>query len=332
MPDGSGMPATPSDGTAAAASETDSVSMKGLKSATATVITGGTFTIDSADDAVHTNGTMDIDGGSFTIATGDDAMHADTSLTIRDGTIDITACYEGIESAAITVSGGTVSVVSSDDGFNASLGKASSQGDAMSGDSSTLVITGGEITVNADGDGLDSNGTITVSGGTVYVEGPTNSGNGALDFGSTGTITGGTVVAAGSTGMDVNFGTDSTQGSILYDLDSVQEAGTAITLTDSSGNVLASYTPQKQFQSVVISAAGIEKGGTYTLTVGTATYSIEMTDIIYGTGNEMGGNMGGGNMGGGNMGGGRGGFPGGKTATDGTADGSSSASSSTSGN
>jgi hypothetical protein len=228
---------------------------------------------------------------------------------------------------------GTVSVVSSDDGFNASLGKSASQGNGMSGDSSTLVITGGEITVDADGDGLDSNGTITVSGGTVYVEGPTNSGNGALDFGSTGTISGGTLIAVGSTGMDVNFGTDSTQGSILYDLDSVQQAGTAVTLTDASGSVLASYTPQKEFQSVVVSAAGIEKGGTYTLTVGTATYSIEMTDIIYGTGNEMGGGgMGGGSMGGGDMGGGRGGFPGGKTTTGGSADSSSSSDSSTSGN
>jgi len=120
---------------------------------------------------------------------------------------------------------------------------------------------------------------------------PTASDNGALDYGGTGTITGGVLIAAGSTGMAENFGSDSTQGSILYNLSSAQDAGTSITLTDSAGNVLVSYTPAKQFQSVVVSAPGVKSGSTYTLAVGSQNTTIEMTGIIYGSGSSgMGGN------------------------------------------
>jgi len=275
------------------ASEDTTTSTKGLKADQAVLISGGTFTIDSADDAVHTNADLSVSGGEFTIKAGDDGMHADSSLTISGGTIDITESYEGIEGSAITVSGGTTSVVSSDDGLNAS---SSTDSDAI------ITISGGQLTVNADGDGIDSNGSLSVTGGTTYVSGPTNSGNGALDYNDSATITGGVLIAAGATGMDQNFGSDSTQGSILYQLSSVQAAGTTITLKNSDGSVLASYTPVKEFQSVVVSAPGIESGSTYTLTVGSASESIEMTDLIYGTGSEMGGA--GGNMGGGGMGGG----------------------------
>jgi hypothetical protein len=279
-------------------SDSESDSTKGVKAGSDIVISGGSFTIDSADDAIHSNANVSVSGGSFNISTGDDGIHADGTLAVSDGTVEIAESYEGIEGEVINVSGGSISVVSSDDGFNAAGGNDSSGasgGDSFASDSSaSLTISGGTITVDADGDGLDSNGALTVSGGTVYVSGPTGSGNGALDYGSDAAITGGTVIAVGSTGMDVNFGDSSTQGSILVDLSSVQAAGTAVTLKDSSGNVLATYTPDKQFQSVVVSAAGVESGKTYTLTVGSATQTIEMTSVIYGTGNQMGGGMGGG--------------------------------------
>jgi hypothetical protein len=234
----------------------------GLKADVSILISGGDFAIDSSDDAVHTNGDLSIAGGTFAISSGDDGMHADAGLTVTDGTINITKSYEGLEGAALNISGGTISLVASDDGLNAAGGQtapASAAGPVrthLTDTSASITISGGSLTIDASGDGIDSNGDLTVSGGTIYVSGPTNSGNGALDYAGTGTITGGVLIAAGSTGMAQNFGSDSTQGSILYNFSSEQSGGTSVTLTDGDGNVLASFTPEKQFQSVVVSARG----------------------------------------------------------------------------
>jgi len=69
------------------------------------------------------------------------------------------------------------------------------------------------------------------------------------------------------------------------DLSTVQSAGTTITITDENGNVVYEYTPQKEFQSIVISTPDLTKGETYTLTAGDETETIELTDTIYGSGN-----------------------------------------------
>ena len=102
-------------------------------------------------------------------------------------------------------------------------------------------------------------------------------------------------MAAGSSGMAESFDTSSTQGSILYTLTDTQAAGTQVTLKDSSGNVLAQFTPAKTFNAVNLSAAGITSSGTYTLTVGSQSYTVTMSSISYS--NKTGG-MGGGKMGG----------------------------------
>ena len=167
------------------------------------------------------------------------------------------------------------------------------QGGFVNDGTAKLTINGGTLVVDAGGDGLDSNGDFEMTGGTVYVSGPTNSGNGALDFGDggTSTITGGTIIAAGSAGMAENFSSAENQGSMLVNLDT-QATGT-ITLTDESGNVLASFTPSKQYQSVVVSAPGVEEGGTYTLACGDTTTTVTMDSLVYGSGQMMGGGMGG---------------------------------------
>ncbi len=106
------------------------------------------------------------------------------------------------------------------------------------------------VTVNASGDGIDSNGDIEVTGGELYISGPTSNGDGTIDCDGSATITGGIVVAAGSTGMAENFGTASTQGSILVNL--CELTGQTITLKDSDGNILPSFTPAKAFGCVVV--------------------------------------------------------------------------------
>ena len=288
----------------------ETASAKGLKSGTDLTVSGGTISVDASDDAVHANGSMAVSGGTWTLASGDDGMHADAALAISGGTLAIDNSYEGIEAAEINLSDGTITVTASDDGLNAAGGNDSSsvsgrpgQNDFAVDASASIAISGGSLTVDASGDGLDSNGDLTVSGGTVFVNGPTNGGNGALDYGGSAEINGGIVVAVGSVGMAQNF-SGGTQGCILYNLASEQQAGTAVTLTDSDGTQLASFAPDKAFQSIVISAPGVESGGTYTLTVGSETESIEMTDTLYSNGGSTGVPSGGrGDMGGGQPGG-----------------------------
>ncbi|MCJ7836849.1 carbohydrate-binding domain-containing protein [Cuneatibacter sp. NSJ-177] len=281
----------------ASASE-DTVSTKGLKADGDLLINGGNFTIDSADDACHTNGNLTVNEGTFTISTGDDGFHADAGLVIAGGTIEITESYEGIEGQSIEITGGEIRLTASDDGLNAAGGNDQSgfggrRGDDnfASGSNASIHISGGTLFINASGDGIDSNGSLTVSGGAVYVDGPTGGGDGALDYDGVGTITGGVVVAVGSSQMAQNFGSSSTQGSILVSVGS-QEAGSTVTLTDESGQELITFQAAKSFDSVAVSCPEITEGASYTLTAGTSENQITMDSLIYGSGGGMG--MGGG--------------------------------------
>lgn len=288
-------------------------SQKGLKASGDILLNDGTFTIDSYDDGIHSNAGIEINGGTYKITTGDDGAHADGSLTVNAGTISVAKSYEGLEGLTITVNGGDISVVSSDDGFNAAGGNDASgfgaRQDRFSTSSSSayLEINGGNVSVDASGDGLDSNGNLMITGGTIYVSGPTNSGNGALDCGdnATATITGGTIIAAGASGMAETFGSSSTQCSILLNF-TTQSAGTTIEIEDSDGNVLLSWESEKSYSSVVISCPELSVGSTYTVTAGSYSEEVTLSSTVYSSGGGMGGGMGGnpgGGMGGGGMGG-----------------------------
>lgn len=212
--------------------EEDTVSMKAIKAAGELILKGEKYSLDSADDTIHSNANITISDGEFTLASGDDGIHADSATTISGGTIDITESYEGIE-------------------------------------------------------GL----SIDITGGETYVSGPTNDGNSALDYNGTGTVTGGIFIAAGSSGMAENFGDSSTQGVMMVTVNS-QAAGSAVSLSDSSGNELVSWTPEKEYTSVIISCPEITTGQEYTLTTGSDTTQITMDSIVYGSGSGMGGNPG----------------------------------------
>lgn len=283
---------------------TYSESYKGMKSAGVLTITEGTFTIDSLDDAIHSNTDVKIEGGKFEISTGDDGVHADNETAISGGEMNISKCYEGIEGMTVNISGGKITLASSDDGINVAGGNDGGMGGGFghdmfaSGGDSKLTVSGGEITMTVNGDGLDANGSLEVSGGTVYIYGPTGSGNGSLDYDQGGIIMGGTVIAAGSSGMAMNFGQDSTQGSILVSAGN-SSAGTEVKLTDSSGNIIARFTPAVSFQSLLISTPDITSDGTYTLSIGDSTQEITMSGYIYGNGTGgFGGGRPGGDMGG----------------------------------
>lgn len=154
-------------------------------------------------------------------------------------------------------------------------------GGSMGNDADAYIkITGGTLTVDAEGDGLDSNGSMTISGGTVYVSGSENGANSAIDYNGDGVITGGTIIAAGSAGMAQGFGDSSTQYSIAHSFSGTQEAGTPITLTDETGKVLASWTPEKQYNTVVVSSPELKEGGVYTLTAGTESAELTLESVV----------------------------------------------------
>ena len=250
----------------------ETTSTKGIKAKGNLIISGGTYTINAADDGIHSNSNITINGGTLAIVSGDDGVHADGQVIVNDGTITISESYEGIEgNEKVLIVGGQITLTSSDDGFN--------------GD--TIEISGGHTEIDAEGDGIDANGILTVSGGETYVSGPTGDGNGALDYETDAVITGGILVAAGSSGMAVNFGNNSTQGSVLVNMDR-QEAGTDIVLTDASGTELINWQDSKKYTSVVISCPGIAQGESYTLKAGTSKTTVTMDSLIYGTGNTMG--------------------------------------------
>ena len=259
------------DETEKAETSEETTSTKGIKANGSLVISGGTYTIDAADDGMHSNSDMTINDGAITIASGDDGMHADGQVTVKNGTIHISESYEGIEgNENVLIAGGKITLTSSDDGLNGN----------------TIAISGGHTEIDAEGDGIDSNGTFTVSGGETYVSGPTGDGDGALDYETDAVITGGILVAAGSSGMAANFGENSTQGSILLNTDS-QEAGTDIVLTDTSGRELLSWQASKKYASIVVSCPEIVQGESYTVKAGTFETTVTMDSLISGTGNTM---------------------------------------------
>lgn len=166
-------------------------------------------------------------------------------------------------------------------GFGGKMG-----GGGMENDTNAYIkITGGTITVDAQGDGLDSNGSLFVSGGTTYVSGPVSGGDGALDYNGEACVSGGTLIAVGSSGMAQGFGETSSQCSILQYLDSNQEAGSTVVLTDEDGTALLNWTSAKEYQSVVLTCPELKEGVTYTLVAGSESSELTLESVVTSNGN-----------------------------------------------
>ena len=268
------------------------VSTKGIKAGNALLIQQGTFVIDSADDAIHSNYSVTIDGGSFQLSSGDDGIHAEAYLNINGGTTTIAESYEGLEAAQIHISGGTTQVSSSDDGLNATGGSSfelvdgllvlkdisSSDTEQTFGgrggmfeveDNCDITISGGNLTVTtSNGDGIDSNGSLNVSGGTVLVFGSSSGGEGALDYTGSSSISGGTLVALGSSGMAQSMEPDDSHATLMVTWDEVQPAGTRLTLCTQQGEILCSLQSTNSFQTAVIGTDSLSAGQEVSLYTG----------------------------------------------------------------
>lgn len=252
-------------------SDDSSTSIKGIKVSGSLMIEGGSFSIDSADDAIHSNLSITIRGGAFDISTGDDGFHADETLDIQGGDINISASYEGLEALNIDISSGNICLISSDDGINAAGGTDNS---GFGGSSNGSVeISGGSIYINASGDGIDANGYIEIIDGCVVVCGPTVGDTATLDYDTTATISGGTFIGTGASGMAQTF-SESEQGVYAVSVGNVS-AGTNIVLQDMEGNMVLEHTPELDFSVVILSSPDINKAETYKITVGDASGEFE---------------------------------------------------------
>ena len=264
------------------------VSQKAVKAATSLTVLGGSYTLDCADDGLHAE-SVTVEGGAFSIRSGDDAMHADQALTVSAGTIDITQSYEGLEAQNVTIAGGIIRIVSSDDGINASGGADGSGfggrgrkgNDSASGSAGMLSISGGRIEGTAGGDGLDSNGSIQISGGVIGVWAATTTGEGAIDFNGSGTVSGGTLIVASTGGVMQD--TAGLSGQTIMAFSASGSAGETIVLRDQDGTELGSFTPGQAFDTMMISSAQMAEGDLCTVTAGDKTlYSGQVTNSLSG--------------------------------------------------
>ncbi len=258
-------------------------STKGIKCDDFIYIKDGTFDLNCYDDAIHSDGNIIIDEGNISIYTGDDAITTGYSLTINGGNINVENCYEGYEAQRITINDGNNNITCTDDGMNAR------KADVDDGNGCYININGGTniiTTINGgEADGLDSNGDILITGGYTLIHGTTDTRDTPLDYDGSAYITGGTFLTTGSYSItQQNFNSsNTTQGAIAYQISSSSytNAGTIITLKDSSGNTIVSYTAVNKFQIVHISHEDIKEGETYTLYIGSTSYTIKMSSITY---------------------------------------------------
>lgn len=265
-----------------AASDDDATSMKGLKAGKGLLVEGGKLNVNAADDALHSDTVTVINGGLLTLATGDDGIHATTDLNITAGEVNITNSYEGMEAQKILISGGKISLIATDDGLNAAGGMdASGEGgrDQMPGgqgrpggmggaSNGTVVISGGSLYVQASGDGIDANGSLQISGGYTVVCGPDRGDTATLDFDGFGSITGGVFIGTGASGMAQTF-SNNAQGVLTLKADR-QTAGTKIVITDENGKEMISHTPALDFSMLIFSAPELVSGEKYHVSIGAA--------------------------------------------------------------
>ena len=276
-------------------------------------VTGATLNLSADEDGIHSGNEDDVLLGNvylvntnITVNAGDDGINASNTLLIDEGaTIDVQKSVEGLEARLIHQIGGTITVKSSDDGLNAKdwtlesseeqgLGQQTKTVKAEAANAKNLdqagevkiVIDGGTLTVVAEGDGLDANGSIEINGGTVVVNGPTSGANGALDYDDNATLNGGTVLFVDNGQMTTGFGSDSSQAFLMASAQGT--AGATVEVVDSSGKTVASLKASKFFSTVLISSPEIKEGEKYTIKVGsnstTATASKQAANIGGGPG------------------------------------------------
>lgn len=238
-------------------------------------ISGGSIAVTSVEDGITASyeGTdsaiesyLLINGGQVNVSTSDDGLKSDALVNIKAGSVVVSKSKEGIESPLITIAGGNVSVVSTDDCVNTTAGTGGERSDG-----SLLTISGGTLALNSSGgDPLDSNGNVNMTGGTVIVQGPSSSPEVAIDVNGTYNISGGTLIASGPNAgnMIEATSTSSDQYTALIKVSGNVTTNTLFTIQDADGNNLVTYAPARTAYYFVFSSATLKSGASYKVYTG----------------------------------------------------------------
>lgn len=262
------------DGSIAEESSSDVPSTKGIKADRSLTVSAGEFTLNCLDDCLHAP-TVTVNSGEFRLASDDDGVHGDDTVTVNGGTLVISNSYEGVEAREININAGTLLVKAADDGFNAASSSSSGvdntqtaygfnggRGGMMDYDSSCVInMTNGYVLINSEGDGVDSNGSVYLSGGKMIVYGPTNGGNGALDYGGSFTVSGGTLLATGSRGMAQSVTGNNNVRVFHFNTDG--EEKNVYTIADGNGSCKAAFIAPKKFEDVVFASDTLDSYTSY---------------------------------------------------------------------
>lgn len=265
-------------------------------------LSGGTVNISADDDGFKAERVLEISGGTLNINQANEGIEGQY-INILDGTVNVTSSDDGINASYSTTSTSTESASTSTTQTaqrnqaaqgNTGQGNAAQGGQPPAGGGAgggmgggtfevvdaTINISGGTVTVNAKGDGIDSNGTANLSGGTVIVDGPFTGGNTSLDTNGDLLLNGATVTAANSGDMFEAPSTNSTSGYLKISNVSNLSAGTTVQVTDSSGNVVANYKVTNSSTAlIVVSSSKITKGESYTVYTTTDSVDVSSTTL-----------------------------------------------------
>lgn len=211
------------------------------------VVAGNVVTVELFVDAVN----ILSDGGESEL---DAAIYAQSPLTITgSGALTVNAVYEGVSSTSdIVVEGGSIAIHAGEDGLNASEDGAS-----------RITVNGGHLYIESDtGDGIDSNGTLEITGGTVIAYVDLSSGESGLDADGGITITGGTVVAT-ATRAPIPLHTPGTQKALIMDVLPVPRVGDLLVVTQTGGGQLLAFEAVRRYFRLIFSSAAVVEGSEY---------------------------------------------------------------------
>ena len=270
-----------------------------------TRLSAGSVTISAGDDGLKAPHTLEISGGTLNIEKSNEGIEAQY-INILNGDVTVNSTDDGInaslkdsssDTSSDTTSGTAAAGQQTQQNQNGQVQQAPAGGGAAPGGSqgstgqnqnmpqpptdgampgggtfevvdAAINISGGTVTVNAEGDGIDSNGTATFSGGTVTVNGPVAGGNNALDSNGDLLLNGGTVTAGSTADMFEAPSSASTSGYLKITDSSALTQGSTVQVTDSSGTVVANYKiTTSGVQLVLVSNKNIVKGQSYTVSV-----------------------------------------------------------------
>ena len=274
----------------------------GFKASRVVEISGGSLTVEQSDEGIEAQ-YINVSGGDVNVTSADDGMNAslktsDSESTDSSANTSDTANQQQNNQQQGSIPGGQQSGTSNQQqqgmgqppampGGNAQDGTSQNgttgtgqqgmdqppQGGMPGGGGGTfevvdaaINVSGGHVTVNAEGDGIDSNGVTTLSGGTLIVNGPSQGGNAALDTNGDLLLNGATVLSGSTADMFEAPSTNSTSGYLKLTNSSGFEQGSTVQVADSSGKVVANYKVTKSnVQLVLVSSSSIVKGQSYTV-------------------------------------------------------------------